>query len=116
MILIICQYFLTFVEVYKFNIVVKCKSLLHNGVQVSICHFLLPFCGNDCHTMTKPVSQVMRITRAVFPSPKKEEDQVNSNTVISKPKGEPKRKIVTVTTTSSGKVLLGRGGRGGWGV
>ncbi|KAK8383867.1 hypothetical protein O3P69_015959 [Scylla paramamosain] len=50
-------------------------------------------------------AQVLRITRAVFPSPKKEEDQMSSSVVTAKPKGEQKRKIVTVTTTSSGKVL-----------
>lgn len=52
-------------------------------------------------------SQVMRITRAVFPSPKKEEDAVNgsgSSSVMPKVKGEQKRKIVTVTTTTSSKV------------
>ncbi|MPC17370.1 Histone-lysine N-methyltransferase 2B [Portunus trituberculatus] len=54
--------------------------------------------------MTCTALQVLRITRAVFPSPKKEEDSVGSSVVTTKPKGEQKRKIVTVTTTSSGKV------------
>ncbi|KAK4299758.1 hypothetical protein Pmani_027978 [Petrolisthes manimaculis] len=49
-------------------------------------------------------AQVLGIPRAVFPSPKKE-DRINGSSGHTVVKGKQKRKIVTVTTTASGKVL-----------
>nr|XP_053656993.1 uncharacterized protein LOC128705920 isoform X2 [Cherax quadricarinatus] len=50
-------------------------------------------------------AQVLGIPRAVFPSPRKDEDRLISSASVPIRKGNQKRKIVTVTTTASGKVL-----------
>ncbi|XP_063610138.1 uncharacterized protein LOC134784037, partial [Penaeus indicus] len=50
-------------------------------------------------------AQVLGIPRAVFPSPGKDEDKAPIKVIVPSSKSDKKRKIVTVTTTASGKVL-----------
>lgn len=50
--------------------------------------------------------QVLGIPRAVFPSPGKDEDKVPIKVIVPSSKSDKKRKIVTVTTTASGKVII----------
>ncbi|KAG7166224.1 histone-lysine N-methyltransferase trithorax-like, partial [Homarus americanus] len=50
-------------------------------------------------------AQVLGIPRAVFPSPRKEDERLVVTASAPVTKGNQKRKIVTVTTTASGKVL-----------
>lgn len=49
---------------------------------------------------------MLGIPRAVFPSPGKDEDKAPMKVIVPSSKSDKKRKIVTVTTTASGKVVF----------